>query len=275
MIYSIHHSSRQDSRIPLLLVYVGLGHGMEPTNHPNGARFCMWYYCVEGRGEFVLDGKRVLLRPGQCMMLLPDTPYSCKALPGGCTIHLLGFTGPRCVELLQTCGMGEAGIYQVSDGCILPAAVARLLELRRQNAGQREYSKRCYGLLVDLSPHIERLPEVQPESPVNESIQLVIEYMETHYQEPISLDALANEAHLTKEYLCVLFKKEMGHTILNYLTLIRIGWARLFLEQYPDKRAYEIGRMCGFESPSYFGKKFREIVGMTPESYRRVNSIPV
>ena len=47
----------------------------------------------------------------------------------------------------------------------------------------------------------------------------------------------------------------------------------LFLEQYPEKKAYEIGKMCGFESPSYFGKNFREIVGLTPEQYRRVNSI--
>lgn len=275
MIFSIQHSSRQDSRIPLLLVYVSPKHCMEPTNHPNGARFCMWYYCVEGRGEFSLNGKRVLLRPGQCMMLLPDTPYSCKALPGGCTIHLLGFTGSRCVELLQTCGMGEAGVYQILDGNILPTAAERLLELRRQNAGQREFSKLCYGLLVDLSSRIERLPEIQPDSPVNETVQRIIDYLETHYREPISLDMLVNEVHLTKEYLCVLFKREMGHTILNYLTLIRIGWARLYLEQYPEKRSYEIGRMCGFESPSYFGKKFREIVGMTPESYRRVNSISV
>ena len=93
---------------------------------------------------------------------------------------------------------------------------------------------------------------------------MTLEYLEARYREPISLDTLANEVHLTRDYLCALFKKEMGHTILQRLTLIRIGWARLYLEQYPDKKAYEIGKMCGFESPSYFGKRFREAVGMTP-----------
>lgn len=275
MIYSIRHSSRHDSRIPLLLVYMGFQHGLELSNHPNGAGFCMWYYCVEGKGEFTLDGKRVILQPGQCMMLLPDTPFSCKALPGGCSIHLLGFTGPCCTDLLRVCGIEEPGIYQVSDKSIIPETMERLRRLHRQNPTQEEYSKLCYGLLLDLSPHIKKLSDVQPEAPVNEVIQLVIEYLETHYQQPISLDELANHVHLTKEYLCVLFKREMEHTILHHLTMIRIGWARLYLEQYPDKKAYEIGRMCGFDSPSYFGKKFREIVGMTPESYRRVNSIVV
>ena len=275
MVYSIRHSSRHDSRIPLKLVYIGCNHELELSNHPNGAGFCMWYTCTEGKGEFTVDGKRVILQPGQCVILLPDTPFSCKALSGGCIIHLLGFTGPCCIELLRVFGIEESGIYQVSDKSILPETMERLVRMHRQNAAPEEYSKVCYSLLMDLAPHIERLSDIQAEAPVNETIQRVMEYLEAHYREPISLDTLADEVHLTKEYLCVLFKKEMGHTILHRLTLIRIGWARLYLEQYPDKKAYEIGRMCGFDSPSYFGKKFREVVGMTPDAYRRVNSIVV
>ena len=50
MVYSIRYSSRQDSWIPLRLVYIGFQHGMELSNYPNGAGFCMWYYCTEGQG---------------------------------------------------------------------------------------------------------------------------------------------------------------------------------------------------------------------------------
>ena len=275
MVFSIRHSSIQDSRIPLRLVYLGFQHGMEFSNYPNGNGFCMWYYCTEGMGEFTLDERRIIIHPGQCMILMPDTPYTCKALPGGCIYHLMGFTGPCCLELLRVMGIEEPGIYQVSDARILSDSMEEFVRLHRQNASQEAYSKLCYTLFIDIMPHLRRLTEVQPEIPVNDTIQMVIEYMEAHYHESISLDTLADTVHLTKEYLCVLFKKETGHTILHHLTLIRIGWARLFLEQYPDKKAYEIGKICGFDSPSYFGKKFREIVGHTPESYRRVNSIVV
>ena len=281
MVYSIRHSSRRDSRIPLRLVYLGFQHGLELSNHPNGVSFCMLYYCTEGKGEFVLNGERVILRPGQCVLVLPETPYSCKALPGdgrsaqSCVIHLLGFTGACCAELFRVCGVETTGIYQVSDRGVIPDAMEQLLSLHRQDAVQEAYSKVCYSLLIDLSSRIERLTNVPAEARLNDAVQMVIDYLETHYRDPISLDTLADEVHLTKEYLCVLFKKETGHTILHRLTLIRIGWARLYLEQYPDKKAYEIGRMCGFENPSYFGKKFREVVGMTPDAYRRVNSIVV
>ena len=151
--------------------------------------------------------------------------------------------------------------------------VERLLHLHKRDPGQAEYSKLCYSLFLDLAPLAQRLADVQPMAPLNDAVQMIVDFLETHYSEPISLDALAHEVHLTKEYMCVLFKKEMDRTILHHLTLIRVGWARRFLERYPEKKAYEIGQMCGFESPSYFGKKFKQLVGLTPDSYRRVNSI--
>ena len=275
MVYSIRHSSRQDSRIPLRLVYIGFQHQMELSNYPNGNGYFMWYYCIEGTGEFTIDGRRIILRPGQCMMLMPETPYTCKALPGGCVYHMLGFTGACCMDLLRVMGMDEPGIYQVYAPDTFLDIMEQFVRLHQQNASQETYSKLCYSLFIDIMPHLALLKETPSETPVNDSIQMVIEYMESHFYEPISLDTLAEIVHLTKEYLCVLFKKETGHTILQHLTVIRIGRARLYLEQFPDKKAYEIGRMCGFDSPSYFGKKFREIVGHTPESYRRVNSIVV
>ena len=60
-------------------------------------------------------------------------------------------------------------------------------------------------------------------------------------------------------------QKEMGLTIMQYLTEIRIGHARHLLTLHPEKKVLEIGKMCGFESPSYFGKIFKKEVGMTPE----------
>ena len=273
MVYSIPYSSWQVSHIPLRLVYFGFRHEMERSNYPNGAGFVMWYYCLEGKGEFKMNGKRILFQPGQCMMLMPDTPYSCKPLTENCACHLLGFTGPCCLELLHVTGVETSDIYQIPDADIFPDYMERFALLHSQDASQDAYSRLCYAMFIDVCPHVERVSEIQPEAQANDLIRIVIDYLESHYQEPVSLDILADTVHLTKEYLCTLFKKETGHTILGYLTLIRIGWARRYLERYPDKKAYEIGQMCGFDSPSYFSRKFREIVGVTPDSYRRVRSV--
>lgn len=43
---------------------------------------------------------------------------------------------------------------------------------------------------------------------------------------------------------------------MQYLQTVRISRARIFLIQYPEKHVAEIAHMCGFESPSCFGKVF-------------------
>ena len=63
----------------------------------------------------------------------------------------------------------------------------------------------------------------------------------------------------------------MGQTIVRFLTSIRLGYAKELLEEYPDKKACEVAKLCGYESASYFGKVFKENIGVTPDEYRRIN----
>jgi transcriptional regulator GlxA family with amidase domain len=93
--------------------------------------------------------------------------------------------------------------------------------------------------------------------------------MEENYHTLISLSDLGNRVNVTREHLCRVFKQEMGQTIIQYLQNLRISRARIFLLQYPEKRVVEIAQMCGFENPSYFGKIFKEEVGMTPDHFRK------
>jgi AraC-like DNA-binding protein len=44
--------------------------------------------------------------------------------------------------------------------------------------------------------------------------------------------------------------------------------AAIALLRTTDTPIHEIGRLCGFDSPSYFGKIFREYMSMTPKEYR-------
>jgi YesN/AraC family two-component response regulator len=141
-----------------------------------------------------------------------------------------------------------------------------------ENGLQIELSKLAYRFLLDIHNNIEK---IEPISSQNwDTVQgRIIAYIEKHYNKPFSLDDLAEKIGLSKAYMCALFRKETGQTIISYLTSVRIGKARLYLEQYPDKDVSEIGLMCGYESPSYFGKKFKSLTGVTPENYRIGRSI--
>jgi AraC-like DNA-binding protein len=43
----------------------------------------------------------------------------------------------------------------------------------------------------------------------------------------------------------------------------------MMLERYPERDAAEIGKACGYDSPSYFGLQFKRITGTTPNQYRK------
>ncbi len=282
MIISVRYSSLEDRSVPLQVVYLGHCHEMDISEHPQGSGLYLWYFCVQGRGEFVIDGERIFMQPGQAILTCPETSFSCRpSSKEGCCIDLIGFTGPCCKTILSCLGMDRAGLYMLNNPSLYNENLSRLSDLPGQNASQKDYSKLCYCLLMDLDLKFGQLDDMKKETarpglPVrSEAVRAVLSYLELHYSEPVSLDLLADLSGLCKEHLCVVFKRETGRTILSHLTLLRIGRARLFLEQYPDKTVGEIGRMCGFESPAYFGKRFRQVVGMTPESYRRVNSVPV
>lgn len=276
MIYSIPYSNKKNSRLPLVFSLIGYNHLQEPVYRPQGVPFFQWFFCCKGQGEFTSGEYTSHIHKGQGFLVYANTSHSYKGLTPDFSIHVLGFTGVCAAEILRTCGMYETGIYQISNETVFTRYIQSALSLHSRNLpeAQQEYSKLCYGFLCDMGQCIQKI-NTPPITQNNETIRCITDYLEEHYNHPISLDDLAREINLTKSYMCTLFKKEMHFSIVHYLLLIRIGWARLYLEQYPERNVYDIGKMCGFESPSYFGKKFKEIVGVTPESYKYVSSIRI
>ena len=55
--------------------------------------------------------------------------------------------------------------------------------------------------------------------------------------------------------------------VMNALNQIRVQKAKRFL-RYTASQISQIGRMCGFESASYFAKEFRKRTGVSPSEYR-------
>ncbi|MDR3174633.1 MAG: helix-turn-helix domain-containing protein, partial [Treponema sp.] len=99
-------------------------------------------------------------------------------------------------------------------------------------------------------------------------IRKLTEYIQTHCAEEITLRQLAAEAYLSPYYLSHFFKKKMGITFQDYLTLARLQSAVNFLSQ-TDKRITEIAMLCGFPSIRSFNTAFKKQYGTTPREYRR------
>ncbi len=85
--------------------------------------------------------------------------------------------------------------------------------------------------------------------------------------EPLSLQQVAQAAHMSPFYFCKIFKAAIGLTFTNYLARARVEKTKqLLLNQH--MRASEAAYEAGFQSLSQFNRVFRRIVGESPSSYR-------
>lgn len=106
-----------------------------------------------------------------------------------------------------------------------------------------------------------------------ERLKAVYEYVEQHYQEPISQAQVAERFYFTKEYFARYFKKSTGITFMNYLKRFRLQQARKELLE-TEHSILNIALNNGFSDDRAFINAFKSIYHNTPFQYRqRIKSI--
>lgn len=100
-----------------------------------------------------------------------------------------------------------------------------------------------------------------------QNLEPIRDYLDTHYTEKISLDALADQFFISKFYLTRVFKEQYGVSINTYVLNLRITKAKQML-RFTDKKLEDIGYQCGLGAPHYFSRIFKQVEGITPSEFR-------
>lgn len=100
-------------------------------------------------------------------------------------------------------------------------------------------------------------------------IYRTIQFMQQHYARKITLDEIAENAHISPAYLSRIFKKETGSSMVDFLNQVRIEKSKELLADQ-NVRLIEVALQCGFESQSYFNRMFKQVCGITPQKYRKL-----
>ncbi|HEY8910674.1 MAG TPA: response regulator [Desulfosporosinus sp.] len=94
-------------------------------------------------------------------------------------------------------------------------------------------------------------------------------YITEHIEEDINLELIANEVHVSKDYLGKLFKQKTGVNVNDYLTKIKMEYAKHLLGTGEYKN-YEVSEKLGYSSPDYFCRLFKNYTGFTPLQFRKL-----
>ncbi len=96
----------------------------------------------------------------------------------------------------------------------------------------------------------------------------ILEYMNAHHAEPLSLDQLAREACISRFHFGRLFKERVGVTPHHHLVKIRLDAAASLLDD-TDLSVLEIALSCGYGSAAHFTAAFGRRFFQTPSLYRQ------
>lgn len=100
------------------------------------------------------------------------------------------------------------------------------------------------------------------------NIRRIKKYVDTHYQEDLTLKNIANQFYLNPVYMGQLFKKTYGMYFKDYILQVRISEAKKKLRQ-TDMRIFQVAESVGFSNSDYFVTQFEKTTGMTPTQYRK------
>lgn len=101
----------------------------------------------------------------------------------------------------------------------------------------------------------------------SEKIVRLLEYLQHHYAENITLEEAARQTALSKFYFTRIFKQQTGQTFYDYLSFLRIQAAESYLKDTSTPIA-DIAAACGYASVSSFNRTFRRYRECSPSEYR-------
>lgn len=198
-----------------------------------------------------------------CFVLLDCYKPHSYCAPRDCECLWLHFDGPVARAFFELLVQRFGNVFVASDGFNAYSHMRKLYEIFHQSMPLRE---------AELSKLInDTLTCLLLASPIKKDLALsfdeVLSYMNEHYKEEITIDTLAEIAHLSPYHFIRCFKKETGFTPHEYLVLTRLQAAKYLLKA-TNMSIKDICYSCGFSSECIFCTAFKKHTTLTPSAYR-------
>jgi len=227
---------------------------------------------VSGEGRLEYDNAAYELKPGRLFWLDCRRYQRYYTAPGVSSwrtlwVHLYGPTALAYYEAFLEQNNGSAVVSTDHPATFLDI-FSQLFDLFRGRSNTMQDDIQASCLLPQLMTGCIQLAGQKGSARQKpEYVSAIQEYIDVHYQEDITLDALSQRFSVNKYHLQKLFKQHIGLSPNEYLTRSRLAAAKQLLRTTGDPMI-RIAEEVGYTA-SYFDNVFKKYEGVTPRAYRQ------
>jgi transcriptional regulator GlxA family with amidase domain len=161
----------------------------------------------------------------------------------------------------------DTGQFITSAGAF--AGLDMCLHLVRKDYGQAAAAYAARLAVASLEREGGQAQFIHHEPPAcTSSLAPLLDWMKKNARHPLTLEDLARKAASSPRTLSRRFKEQTGTTPLQWLLGVRVRHAQALLET-TKLSVEEVANAVGFDGPSTFRERFRRVVGVSPNAYRR------
>ncbi|KAA9016980.1 AraC family transcriptional regulator [Niallia endozanthoxylica] len=222
----------------------------------------LFIYVRKGSMKIQYDHKEYIAAENSFVFLNCNKPHLYQA-EEDTIFDWLHFSGNASEDYFDYLFHNSGCVYSIYNNFVITDCMSSILDMaEKDNVDEDDASIMIHKILYEL----KQLSKHAEETHIN-SIRSAIKYLESHYQDQITLTDLAKCANLSPFHFSRVFKKHMNCSPYQYLISYRINNAKKLLHN-TNLSVQEISFACGFNSVPHFIKIFKQHTNVSPKKFR-------
>jgi AraC-like DNA-binding protein len=253
-------------------------HTINEGNLRNGPVFhdswCEVAYVHSGKGYYTVDHREYTVTAGDLILMNMGKIHAARSdrddpmerwVCAFNDLHLLG----RPANCLIPDNTSPVVYVGEKKGNVINCLCEMLLDAC-DNPSKSSYlaSQHAVSTILSIVDEVAGTTPIDDIAPEDTLANDIITYIDIHYKEALSLEALANEFFISPSYVSHIVKKTYGQSPISYLLDRRIGESIRLLAS-TSLAISDIAEMVGFPNLNHFSAAFKKKTGVSPGLYRK------